>query len=109
MNHHPDKEAVLDLFAMEEVHDRATLERYLRDHPGCAAELTDLAFELRLDAAQGAKPAGVVDDPAGEAAWKQFLNSAGAGAPTPALDLFARFRGPAFVALAKESWAGAVG
>jgi hypothetical protein len=40
------EEDVLEAFAMEAAHDRATLERYLRDYPEHASALCELSFEL---------------------------------------------------------------
>lgn len=43
-----DAEEILLEFAAEPSHDRATLERYLRNHPDLADEIVDLSLELRL-------------------------------------------------------------
>jgi hypothetical protein len=40
------EEDVLEAFAMEAEHDRATLERYLRDYPEHASAVCELSFEL---------------------------------------------------------------
>lgn len=42
----PSLTDVLDAFAVEPMHDRATLERYLRAYPAFASSLVQLSFEL---------------------------------------------------------------
>lgn len=42
----PSREDVTFAFAVEPLHDRATLERYLRDYPEYAGDLVDLGREL---------------------------------------------------------------
>jgi hypothetical protein len=44
--HDPSQEEVLDAFAVEPVHDRLTLERYLRAHPQYASALCELSLEF---------------------------------------------------------------
>lgn len=45
--HNPvDIETVLDSFALEELHDKPTLERYLQTYPQFAGELIDLSLDL---------------------------------------------------------------
>ena len=41
-----DLETVLDGFALEELHDKPTLERYLQTYPQFAGELIDLSLDL---------------------------------------------------------------
>lgn len=53
------REEVMYQFAVEADHDRETLMRYLRAHPGYAGELLDLHRDLTLEAVEDA-PA---DDP----------------------------------------------
>lgn len=48
----PSLEEVLDSFAVEPQHDRATLERYLREFPEHTAELIDLSRELSRQIAE---------------------------------------------------------
>ncbi|WP_419605485.1 hypothetical protein [Thiolapillus sp.] len=45
-NTKPTLEEVLDAYAVEAIHDRATLESYLRDFPQFAEELVDLSREV---------------------------------------------------------------
>jgi hypothetical protein len=96
-----DLEAILYAFAVESNHDRSTLERYLKQYPELAEELIDLSSELRLGEALGPSPASKTADTGWEAAWQDFL----ACKPREAfsqrtVDLFALFRGEAFVRLA---------
>ena len=84
-----DKDAVLDAFAAEPVHDRNTLERNVSEYPEHAEELIDLAALER--------PGPVERD----GAWENFL----AAGPKPsvktaAVDPFAQFKGNAFATLA---------
>lgn len=54
MTARPSEELVLDAFAAEPQHDRATLERYLRDYPEHGSALAGLSFELnRTDLEEG--------------------------------------------------------
>lgn len=41
-----DLETVLDSFALEKLHDKPTLERYLRTYPQFAGELIDLSLDI---------------------------------------------------------------
>lgn len=93
-----DKEAVLDAFSAEPVHDRNTLGRYVREYPDLAKELIDIAAELRFSSEVGETGGGVTRDPKLNTAWENFL-SAG---PKPVEDLFAQFKGPAFVKLSAQ-------
>jgi hypothetical protein len=98
-----DKEAILYAFAVEELHDRETLERYLRQYPDLAEDLIDLSSELRLTKVLDSPPAQTAADPGWEHAWQQFIAT---GRPTPrqgtATNPFAGFKGEAFVQLAKS-------
>lgn len=92
-----DKDAVLDAFAAEPVHDRNTLERYVSEYPGLAEELIDLASELRFSAECADTEKGSISDPKLSTAWESFL----AAGPKPAaaaapVDPFAQFNGAAF-------------
>jgi hypothetical protein len=102
MKNPTDKEGILYAFAIEANPDRSTLERYLRDYPELAEDLIDLSSELFLDKELARLPTIKVADPGCEDAWKEFLGSALQRAPAAeVVDPFARFRGAAFVALAK--------
>lgn len=96
-----DSEAILYAFAVEASHDRATLERYLRQYPELAEELIDLSSELRLNDAITSEPATDQADPGLEAAWTEFLGcTPEKPAAAGAADFFSRYRGQAFASLA---------
>ena len=101
MSHPHDSEAILDAFAVEETHDRATLERYLRKYPELAEELIDLSAELRL-AKVPVKPSPErAPDPGLDAAWQEFLTCKPQPATSPAaVNPFANMKVAAFVKLA---------
>jgi hypothetical protein len=97
-----DKEAILYAFAVEDSHDRETLERYLREYPELSEELIDLSSEIRLSKVLGAPTAEVKADPGFEPAWQQFLASGPEKTrQATASNPFATFKGEAFVQLAK--------
>jgi hypothetical protein len=68
-------EDVLNAFAVEPNHDRATLERYLRDFPQYALELAHLSHELSRTTVKAtdlsARDRAAIDD-----AWKQYSSLA---------------------------------
>lgn len=98
-----DRDAVLDAFASEAVHDRETLERYVRKYPDLAEELIDLASELRMSADLADVEDGPISDPKLNTAWENFLAAAPkAAATTAAVDPFSQFRGVAFASLATK-------
>ncbi|MGD0207521.1 MAG: hypothetical protein ABSC89_07950 [Verrucomicrobiota bacterium] len=67
-------EDALNAFAVEPTHDRATLERYLRQFPEYAVELAHLSHELsRAEAKTG--ELSEKDRAAIEDAWKQYSRS----------------------------------
>ena len=67
-------EDVLNAFAVEPTHDRATLERYLRQFPQYAVELAHLSHELSHVDAKGGDLAEK-DRVAIDEAWKQYSQS----------------------------------
>ena len=95
----PTPDDVLFAFSVEPHHDRTTLERYLRVYPAFAEDLIDLAHELRMVEELG--PSEDVAD-AEEAAHAAWLEYASAVTPTAPQDIFARFKGQSFVALANR-------
>jgi hypothetical protein len=100
MSSHDEIEAILYAFAVEAKHDRTTFERYLRQYPELSQELTDLLSELRLDEAALHAPDTATRD--WSASWQRFR----ACKPNPAtiavaVSPFERFRGAAFVSLAR--------
>ncbi|MTH80138.1 hypothetical protein [Paracoccus aestuariivivens] len=69
-------ENTLAAFAIEPLHDKATLDSYLRSHPELTDELLDLALELEL-ADIGAEDEQVTTSSAAvDAAWALFSNPA---------------------------------
>ena len=73
---------VLDAFALEPEHGKATLERYLRAHPGCAPALVELSFELgRTDLAGAAS--GDDDQAIVDAAWDRVRSFDAAAVMNP--------------------------
>ncbi|MEZ6140773.1 MAG: hypothetical protein R3B84_09400 [Zavarzinella sp.] len=92
-----DKDAVLDAFAAESLHDRSTLDRYVREYPDLAEELIDLASELRFSAGFANTETGVISDPKRNTAWENFRK---AGMASATVDPFAQFKGAAFAVLA---------
>ena len=98
-----DRDSVLDAFASEAVHDRDTLERYVRKYPDLVEELIDLASELRMSADLADVQEGPISDPTLNTAWENFLAAAPKVAPTTAaVDPFSEFRGVAFASLAAK-------
>lgn len=98
-----DKDAILDAFAAESIHDRNILVRYVREFPELAEELIDLASELRLSAELAEEQVCIISDPKLKSSWEYFL----AAAPKPAasataVGLFAPLKGAAFAALAMK-------
>lgn len=102
MKNPKEREAVLYAFAMEADHGRGTLERYLKEYPDLSVELVDLASELRLEETFAGRATAPVPDPGCDAAWKDFLACTPDAMPAAVVvDPFSRFKGPAFVGLAK--------
>jgi len=98
----PDRDAyaedVLFEFASEPSHDRATLERYLREHPTLAAELLDMSLELEVQPEREVASAPI-DEAWVAASWDLFI------AKTPkaaAIDPFARLTSPETIALRRQ-------
>ena len=90
-------EEVLLAFAVEPVHDRATLERYLKLYPRFAEDLVDLSHELRMG---GRGLAEAVEDEATVQRALQQLVDVSARAPGTAANPFDAFHGQAFADLA---------
>jgi hypothetical protein len=95
----PNPDDVLFAFSVEPSHDRATLERYLRLYPALAEDLIDLAHELRIANELGPSEEVADAEEAAHTAWREYVAAA---APKAAEDVFARFKGQSFVALANR-------
>jgi hypothetical protein len=89
-------EEVLLAFAVEPVHDRGTLERYLELYPRFAEELVDLSHELRIG---GRSLSEAVDEATVQRALQQLVG-ASARAQATAANPFDTVRGEAFADLA---------
>ena len=66
----PSLEDVLDAYAVEAVHDRATLESYLRDFPQFAEELVDLSREISRVVQYDESPLSATEEALIEKAWQ---------------------------------------
>jgi hypothetical protein len=82
----PSREDVLDAFAVESRHDRATLDRYLRDYPQFAEDLIDLLHELSRAIDVSTAPLNAADQQLIAASWQQYV----AARETRATDFFAQ-------------------
>ena len=81
----PSREDVLDAFAVESRHDRATLDRYLRDYPQFAEDLIDLLHELRRAIDVSTAPLSAADQQLIASSWQQYV----AAGENRATDFFA--------------------
>lgn len=100
-----DRESILYAFALEEDRDQGTLDRYLAQYPELAEELIDLAFELRLAAAQSQAPGEfeLNADTGMQSAWNEFVGCGQSEAkPARAGTLLSKFRGQAFADLSSR-------
>jgi hypothetical protein len=95
-------EDVLFAFSVEPRHDRQTLERYLKSYPQLADDLLDLSHELRISASLGATDVLAEDEASFQAAWQQYAAVVPQSVPSASVEnLFNRFKGKGFVALAE--------
>jgi hypothetical protein len=95
-------EDVLFAFSVEPRHDRETLERYLKRYPQLADDLLDLSHELRISASLGATDVLAEDEASFQAAWQQYASVVPQSVPSASVEnLFNRFKGKGFVALAE--------
>lgn len=83
----PSREEVLDAFAVEPLHNRETLERYLQEYPQFANELVDMSRELSrvIDADQ--RPMSPQEQAMIEAAWQKHMSMETKSAKDPLADL----------------------
>ena len=97
-----DVEEVLLEFAAEPLRDRATLERYLSEHPSMADALIDMSLELRLQrvTAGATVPS---DESWVDASWRSFQEAMSTGAaPNPVADPFTAMSPAALVTLRRN-------
>jgi hypothetical protein len=87
--HKPTLEDVLNEFSVAPAHDRHTLERYVRQYPQYAVEITELFHELSKPI-QEASSLSPTDRAAVDAAWVKHSKAL---SPSP-VDLFAGFSVP---------------
>ena len=66
-------EEVLDAYAVESVHDRATLESYLRDFPQFAEELLDLSREVSRVIEYDESPLSATEEALIDKAWQNHV------------------------------------
>lgn len=98
-----DEEEVLITFAVEPLHDRATLERYIAEYPQYTQALIDCAIELMLESARPEAELAP-DDAVVDQAWVRFQAAmAPADAARSAVaDPFAKVGPTLFKAIAKR-------
>lgn len=70
----PSREEVLDAFVVEPVHNRLTLERYLRDHPKYVTELVELSRELSRVVEEDENPLTAHEQALIESAWQSHVS-----------------------------------
>jgi hypothetical protein len=85
----PSREDVLDAFAVEPIHGREILERYLREYPHFSNELVDLSRELSRVLGGGESPMSLQEQAMVEAAWQQHMLIETKSAKDPLADLSA--------------------
>jgi hypothetical protein len=70
-NARPSRESVLDAFAVESEHGRATLQRYLELYPEYAGDLIDLSRELNRAKTIDLEPLSPADQALIDAVWSK--------------------------------------
>jgi len=68
----PSCDEVLDAFAVEPVHNRTTLERYLRDYPQYASELVDLSREVSRIVGENERSLTAHEEALIDTAWQNY-------------------------------------
>lgn len=84
-------DGVLEQFMMEEVHDGATLERYVLTYPQFALQLIDLSRLIATPDADDDRPLSATDQSRIDAAW--ITHATAAPAPSADEDPFATLTG----------------
>lgn len=95
------EQEVLLAFAVEPVHDRKTLERYLAEYPQHADALVDCSSELMLDSMRS-DDASPVSDEVIDRAWRQFEVAVGQPVVRPTANPFAALKRNDFKEVAKN-------
>lgn len=97
----PSEEEVILAFAVEPIHDRKTLERYLTEYPEHSIALVDCSIELMLDSTQSDTVVESTED-AVEHAWQRFQAIMRVSDDTSLMNPFAKLNPTAFKSLAKR-------
>lgn len=97
----PSEEEVILAFAVEPIHDRKTLERYLTEYPEHSIALVHCSIELMLDSTQSDTVVESTED-AVEHAWQRFQAIMRVSDDTSLMNPFAKLNPTAFKSLAKR-------
>jgi hypothetical protein len=97
----PSEEEIILAFAVEPIHDRKTLERYLTEYPEHSIALVDCSIELMLDSTQSDTVVESTED-AVEHAWQRFQAIMRVSDDTSLMNPFAKLNPTAFKSLAKR-------
>jgi hypothetical protein len=99
-NTKPNAEEVILAFAVEPIHDRKTLERYLSEYPEYSEVLVDCAIELTLDIDRRKSVTDSKEENV-ENAWQRFQVAMKVGNDVP-VNPFAKISPTIFKSLAKR-------
>lgn len=99
-----NEESVLLAFSIEPKHDRATLERYLKEYPEHADVLVELSLELWVDEARSNSDGTAIaaSESLADQAWQKFQAVVAESNVISASNPFAALDSAAFKALAKS-------
>jgi hypothetical protein len=97
----PSEEEIILAFAVEPIHDRKTLERYLTEYPEHSIALVHCSIELMLDSTQSDTVVESTED-AVEHAWQRFQAIMRVSDDTSLMNPFAKLNPTAFKSLAKR-------
>lgn len=95
------EEEVLLAFAVEPIHDRKTLDRYLAEYPEHAGALVDCSVELMVDAMRGDE-VSLTSEAVVDRAWQQFQTAVRQSVDSATVNLFARLNPTAIRSLAER-------
>ncbi len=96
----PSAEEVILAFAVEPIHDRKTLERYLSEYPEYSEDLVDCSIELMLDTNHRKSVADSMEETV-ENAWQRFQLAIKVGNDVH-VNPFAKINPTSFKSLAKR-------
>ena len=97
----PSEEEVLLAFSVEPMHDRKTLEQYLREYPEHAKALVACSIELMVDATRSDDVA-VTSEGAVDRAWQRFQTAVSQPGDVLVTNPFATLNPTAFRSLARK-------